>query len=73
MSIDRYQLLTLHRKLTNQIIRYFTAEVTNPTLFEEIKRIGIERSNNLRKSNGATFINMGYLSVFDFADRKSVV
>jgi len=67
MSIDRYQLLTLHRKLTNQIIRYFTAEVTNPTLFEEIKRIGIERSNNLRKSNGATFINMGYLSVFDFA------
>lgn len=64
--IDHISLLKANSELVKRTIEYFTAESTNPKAFKEIKEIGVEKSNHFKKRNGETFINMGYLSVFDF-------
>ena len=66
MSKKSYQVLTTNFELSNNAIEYFTAEIANPQLFEEIKRIGIEKSKVFNRPNGETYINLGYLSLFDF-------
>ena len=66
MATLTYQILTSNIELVKKTVNYFMAEVANPRLFEEIKRIGIEQSKKMQISNGESFINMGYLSVSDF-------
>jgi hypothetical protein len=53
-------------EIVQLVIDFFTAEETNPELFEKIKAecIATSITNNVR--NGEALINMGYLSVLDF-------
>lgn len=64
--IEYTDILKAHPELVQQTINFFTAQSTNPKSFSEIKAIGIKWAKHFKKPNAETFVNMGYLSVFDF-------
>ncbi len=66
MATLTYHILSSNIELAKKTVDYFMAEVVNPKLFEDIKRIGIEQTKRMNKPNSETFISLGYLSVFDF-------
>jgi S1-C subfamily serine protease len=64
--ITDYQILSANDDLVSEVINFFTAKETNPKLFEEIKKICIERNNKVVYPNGENYIKSGILSHYDF-------
>ncbi|WP_276349181.1 serine protease [Daejeonella sp. JGW-45] len=52
--------------LIDLLIKFFTAEVTDPTSFADIQQICIKKTKELNRPYGEQFITLGYLSAFDF-------
>lgn len=59
-------ILNTNDKLVDDIIIFFTAQVTDPLLFSKIQEICTAYGQKYKKQNAESFIQMGYLSGFDF-------
>lgn len=64
--ITDYLILSSNDELVTEIIDFFTSQETNPDLFNEIKDVCIDHSKKFRKADSEMYINMGFLSGFDF-------
>ncbi len=64
--INDYLILKTDDKLVDEIVVFFTAQVSNPLLYNKIQEICIAYSQKFKKPSTESFIKMGYLSGFDF-------
>ncbi len=66
MGLNTSAILTTNLALVKRVITFFTSQVTNPELFEEIKMVCIKDSKKRKKLNAEKFLNDGQLSIYDF-------
>ncbi|MCL9804602.1 serine protease [Flavobacterium amniphilum] len=71
MSSITHEIIGSNIDLAKIVINFFTAEQTNPELFKQIKEICISKSNHFNKLNGESYIESGFLSLFDFSQYMS--
>ncbi|HBF89383.1 MAG TPA: hypothetical protein DDX39_12145 [Bacteroidales bacterium] len=67
--LTEYHILKTNENLVDEIIFFFTSQATNPTLFDDIKKVCIAKAN-IRQTD-KNLINMGYLSGMDFLNYMS--
>lgn len=61
------EIICSNLDLAKIVIDFYTAEVTNPVLFEQIKKICLEHQTDINLKNNQGFIESGYFSLSDFS------
>lgn len=71
-----YKVLEPHKDLIHLIIDFYTASVSNPTYYEDIKSFCLEFPLLKNKHNNASFLSLGYMTASAFRyyafDRKLI-